>query len=279
MSVLAPLTPVAPTGLFPASVSSHLPGRYILQQEMGRGGTARVYRAQDRMTGTTVAVKQLRIYGLHPAEQTTARESFVREARMLASFQHAQIPQIYAQSTDGFPWFLVLEFIEGESLEQICARCGGTLPLARVCAIGLQLCSVLAYLHGRGIIHRDLKPANVLLRGNGTVSLVDFGLAGRSGQELPYPMGTEGYAAPEQYPQRDGHTNTTCASDIFSLGALLHWMLTGRTCPPVLRKPKNGSDPEANARALFSTMCARHPEARPPLAKIVLKLAAYSPSQ
>jgi len=155
---------------------------------------------------------------------------------MLAGLKHDNLPGIYDYFTDAGRWYVVMEFIEGETLEtylnNIKVSLAGTsvdrLPLEKTLAIGIQLCTVLDYLHTRQppIIFRDLKPANVMLNSDGHVYLIDFGIARhfKPGQAKDtIALGSPGYAAPEQY----GKAQTTPRSDIYSLGALLHHMLTG----------------------------------------------------
>jgi len=251
--------------------------RYACLKEVGKGGSSRVFLARDLSTGQQVAIKQLRLYGLHPAEQAAARTCFLQEARILAGLDHPRIPHLYDQYTTDIPWFLVLDYLEGEPLDQVLARTGGTLPLERVCAIGLQLCTILSFLHQqeRPLLHRDLKPANILLNADGTIFLIDFGLAGPVGQENTFAQGTSGYAAPEQHPDRSGRTCTTTASDIYSLGIVLTQLLTGGIEARATREAFRRL-PTPHARrigTLLTAMCSRQPQRRPSLAAITSQFA------
>src|SRR6184192_3078647 len=161
-------------------------------------------------------------------ELTEAIEAFKREAFLLAGLTHPNLPRIYEQFNDAGRWYLVMDYIEGETLETYLDKMGGKLPIEKVLNIGIQLCSVLDYLHTRepSIIFRDLKPANVMRTSTGHLYLIDFGIARHFKPGQPrdtVPLGSPGYAAPEQY----GRAQTTPLADIYSLGALLHHLLTG----------------------------------------------------
>lgn len=278
MILSATRTGLSPTLSRPLPPSCVYGNRYVLLGEVGRGGSARVYRARDLSTGTIVAIKQLCLYGLHPAAQAAARACFLQEARILSRIHHPRIPRLYDQFTTDIPWLLVLDYLEGEPLDQVLARTRGILPLECVCSIGLQLCAILSVLHQREqpILHRDLKPANVLLQADNSIFLVDFGLAGPQGQEPPEALGTEGYAAPEQYPDRNGRSRTMPASDIYSLGVMLSQLLTGRVLPRGPRAALRTASPDAaGVAALLRSMCARRPEERPALADIAAQLASF----
>ncbi|HLV98787.1 MAG TPA: serine/threonine-protein kinase [Ktedonobacterales bacterium] len=209
---------------------SLLKQRYRLLSQVGQGGFGAVYRAEDTQLGNRlVAVKEMQPHGLRPQELAEATESFRREGLLLAGLTHANLPRIYDYFSEDGRWYLVMEFIQGETLEAALDRePDGRLPLERVLKIGTQLCQVLDYLHTRQppIIFRDLKPSNVMLTADETLFLVDFGIARlfKPGQTKDtVAFGTLGYAAPEQF----GKAQTTPRSDIYGLGALLHQMLTG----------------------------------------------------
>lgn len=204
--------------------------RYAILARAGRGGFGAVYKAADTYFGNRlVAVKEMSQYNLTPQELTEATSSFKQEAIMLANLVHPNLPRIYEQFTDNGRSYLVMDFIEGETLEEHLVRLRTRkLPIERVLDIGIQLCSVLDYLHTRTppIIFRDLKPANVMLTPAGHVYLIDFGIARhfKPGQSRDTTaLGSTGYAAPEQY----GKSQTTARADIYSLGATLHQLITG----------------------------------------------------
>jgi WD40 repeat protein/tRNA A-37 threonylcarbamoyl transferase component Bud32 len=212
--------------------------RYRIVERIGRGGMGAVYRAQDRQFGDrAVAIKEMSQSGLRPEEAAEATEAFKQEAMLLASLLHPNLPRIYDHFSEEGRWYLVMDFIEGESLEQYLARWQREhpegppgLPIAEVLEIGIQLSSVLGYLHTRQppIIFRDLKPSNVMRSAEGHVYLIDFGIARhfKPGQlRDTKAFASWGYAAPEQY----GKAQTTPRSDIYSLGATLYHLLTGQS--------------------------------------------------
>lgn len=216
------------TGLL--RVDQLLKERYRILIQIGRGGFAAVYKAEDLLFhNRLVAIKEMSQSGMSPQELTEAVESFKHEAQLLANLQHPHLPRIHDHFSDGGRWYLVMDFIEGETLEvSIQRRVDHRFSLKETLDIGLQLCSVLDYLHTchPPIIFRDLKPANILSTPQGHLYLIDFGIARhfKPGQvKDTIPFGSPGYAAPEQY----GKAQTTQQSDIYSLGVLLHHLLTG----------------------------------------------------
>ncbi|HEX4713314.1 MAG TPA: WD40 repeat domain-containing serine/threonine-protein kinase, partial [Ktedonobacteraceae bacterium] len=205
--------------------------RYHLLHRLGTGGFGSVYQAEDtQLGGRLVAVKEMSTQSsLSGQENTEATEAFKKEALLLAELMHPNLPRIYDHFSEGGNWYLVMDYIEGETLEEYLGKMtGGSLPLPEALDIGLQLCDVLDYLHTRQppIIFRDLKPLNIMHTSSGHLYLIDFGIARhfKPGQiKDTVAFGSPGYAAPEQY----GKTQTTPRSDIYSLGSTLHQMLTG----------------------------------------------------
>lgn len=197
---------------------------------LGRGGMGVVYRARQTGLNRIVALKMI-LGGGHADPEQLAR--FRAEAEAVAQLQHPQIVQIYEIGThDGLPFFS-LEFVEGGSLEQ--ERAGRPMPPLRAAELVEQLAGAMQSAHARGIVHRDLKPANVLLTRDGVPKVTDFGLVKRveeddSGQTRTGTiMGTPSYMAPEQ--AWDSKAVGPLA-DVYSLGAILYALLTGR--PPFL---------------------------------------------
>lgn len=203
-------------------------GHYQLIRLLGRGGMGAVYEATDLSLDRTVAIKEMSQSHLQPAEVAEAANAFKQEAIMLARLRHPNLPRIYAHFEEDGRWYLVMDFIEGQTLEELVkAAPGGRVPLSRVLDLGVQLCKVLDYLHTRQppIVFRDLKPANVMCEAE-TMYLIDFGIARhfKPGQgHDTVALGSPGYAAPEQY----GKAQTTPQSDLYSLGATLHALLSG----------------------------------------------------
>ena len=218
-----------------------LNGRYRILTQVGKGGFGAVYKALDTLaagqsTDDIVAIKQIDLRGLSPQEAIEATDAFHREVSVLSNLKHPHLPRIYDHFTDPEHWYIVVDFLAGETLERYLddatARAPspgmGYLPFDEVLDIALQLCSVLDYLHTRHppVIFRDLKPANIMRTPRGQLYLIDFGIARyfKPGQlKDTMPFGSPGYAAPEQY----GKAQTTPQSDIYSLGALLHQLLSG----------------------------------------------------
>lgn len=233
------------TGLLPKMM---LKQRYVILAQAGRGGFGAVYKAKDMQFGNRlVAIKEMSQSSLDQKDLAVATESFNREAMLLENLTHPNLPCIYEQFTESGRSYLVMDFIEGETLEDHLDRLGHTrMPIEKTLDIALQLCSVVEYLHTRQppIVFRDLKPANVMLTPNEHVYLIDFGIARhfKPGQERDTTaLGSSGYAPPEQY----GKSQTTTRADIYSLGATLHQLLTGDdpSETPFRFEPLNFTDP------------------------------------
>ncbi len=244
-------------------------GKFQLGELLGGGGMGDVYQARDTRLNRPVAVKVMSLKGaFSKGDLQHFAQMFQAEALRLASLKHPSIPHIYEYFEEAGQWFLVMEFIEGETLEKHLKQRGGRLPVQEVLMIGLQLATVLDYLHTQHppIIFRDLKPANVMLTPKGEVYLIDFGIARLftpgKGQDTFVAL-SQGYAAPEQY----GLAQTETRSDIYSLGATLHHLLSGqhpRNNQPFLWEfvPLDASLP-AGLRALILQMVQVSIEARP----------------
>ena len=216
------------TGLLPPNLM--LRQRYRILSQLGKGGFSAVYKAEDIQFGNRLlAVKEMSQSGLNPQEIVEATDAFKHEALLLASLKHPHLPSIYDHFSEAGRWYLVMDFIEGETLEKHLNNAKGKcLSVEEVLQIGIQLCSVLGYLHTRqpAIIFRDLKPANIMLTPEEHLYLIDFGIArhfkpGQTKDTIAF--GSPGYAAPEQY----GKTQSTPRTDIYSLGVTLHQLLTG----------------------------------------------------
>src|SRR5215468_5188240 len=145
---------------------------YEITAHLGSGGMGDVYQATDNKLGRGVAVKFLSEAFIHDTERVAR---FQREARVLASLNHPNIAAIYGLEESGSRRFLVMELVPGETLAQRILK--GPMPISEALAIGAQIAGALEAAHDKGITHRDLKPANIKLTGDGTVKVLDFGLA------------------------------------------------------------------------------------------------------
>jgi serine/threonine protein kinase len=219
------------TTVEPLDAGSLLAGRYRILAKVGEGGFGVVYKARDiKRRHRLVALKQIDLGGLSPRQIIEATDSYNREVSMLSRLSHRNLPRIYDHFTDPTHWYVVMQYIEGETLEDSLKRAkGGHLPLKQVRAIGVQLSNVLSYLHAQtpSIIFRDVKPANIMRTRKGRLYLIDFGIARRfnPGKKRDTgPLGSPGYAAPEQY----GRAQSTEQTDIYGLGVTLQHLLTGK---------------------------------------------------
>jgi serine/threonine-protein kinase len=210
---------------------SKLAGRYVIHRRIGRGGMGAVYQVgDDRITGKTWAIKEMSGAAItDPLEKRQAVDAFRQEAVMLATLDHPNLPKVTDHFSEGGKQYLVMDFIEGETLEERVDRGGGKpLPVDEVLRWADQLCDVLTYLHNRQppVIFRDLKPDNVMVTPEGTVKLIDFGIARlfKPGKVADTAFfGTMGYSPREQY----GRGQTDARSDVYALGATLYHLLTG----------------------------------------------------
>jgi serine/threonine protein kinase len=211
----------------PLEAGTLLQKRYLIERLIGGGGMGMVYLAQDqRLANRPCAIKEMVDHFIDPQQRIEANEYFAREADTLAQLKHNAIPAISDRFDDQNRHYLVMEYVEGRDLEQELAARGGPLPEGLVIDIARQLCDVLAYLHGLTppIVYRDMKPSNVMLTSRGRVVLVDFGIARLfKAQRKGTMIGTLGFAPPEQY---QGVADPR--GDIYSLGATLHYVTTGR---------------------------------------------------
>jgi serine/threonine protein kinase len=213
--------------------------RYELQEPIGRGGMATIYRAMDLRMGRQVAIKILReVYSSDPKFVTR----FQREARAASLLQHPNIVQVFDYGQSGESYYIVMEFVEGTDLRQYLKR-HAPLSNDRAVVIAHDVALALGAAHKRGIVHRDVKPQNIMLNDSDLVKLTDFGIASvykDVGAErlttTGMTLGTVQYYAPEQ---AQGEV-VSPAADIYSLGIVMYEMLTGRT-------PFDGDTPVAVA--------------------------------
>lgn len=202
-------------------------GRFEVLELLGRGGVGSVYLARDPQLDRKVAVKTLSVLeGLPAEEQAEARARFFREARAAAALNHPNIVTVFeVGQEEGLP-YIAMELLQGRTLDRH-TKPGHLLEPAQVISVGIQAARALEVAHAAGIVHRDIKPANLVLHEDGTLKVMDFGLAKdprttlTSDQDL---LGTPGYMSPEQIAGRrlDGR------SDLFSLAVSLYEMLSGQ---------------------------------------------------
>lgn len=206
-------------------------GRYELLEELGRGAMGVVYKARDPQLHRLVAIKVLLpVERARIPETEQRRERFRREARAAGTLAHSNIVAVHDVGEEAGREFLVMEFIEGQSLDDL-LRERRSLPLDQVAVLIEQVAQALDCAHRHGIVHRDIKPANILLSNEGVYKVADFGIARISGATLTQPghiLGTPCYMSPEQIAglKVDGR------SDTFSLGAVLYELLSGEKAFP-----------------------------------------------
>jgi serine/threonine-protein kinase len=205
-------------------------GEYKILNELGRGGMAAVYLAEDLSLGRRVAVKVM-VPGLDATEGMADR--FLLEARTAAQLSHPNIIPIYAVRTTDQLRYFVMKFIGGRSLDRVLAETG-PLPVAVVMAVLAQVGSALEHAHRRGVVHRDIKPANIMLDEDGAAIVADFGIAkvaqGVSLTQTGSTVGTPTYMSPEQCTGKA----VTGASDQYALGCVAFELLAGR--PPFVHQ-------------------------------------------
>ena len=213
-------------GADPASGGKEF-GPYTLKQILGEGGMGIVYLAERKDLGNQVAIKILRDAWLSPAR----RERFASEQRLLAQLNHPSIARLYDADTlpDGTPWF-VMEYVEGFPLTDYCQQ--HKCSITRRLQLFRQVCEAVQYAHAHAVIHRDLKPSNIFVKADGSVRLLDFGIA-KQLESLDTPVNqtltimrlmTPAYAAPEQIRGESLGVHT----DVYSLGVILFQLLTNR---------------------------------------------------
>jgi eukaryotic-like serine/threonine-protein kinase len=254
-----------------------LADRYRLEEILGRGGMAEVWRASDAVLHREVAVKVLR----DTAEEENDRLRFTAEARTLARLSHPGLVMLLDAGINAERPFLVLELVEGRTLDQECG--GRPADPARVAEIGRELAEALAYAHGAGVVHRDVKPGNVLLGHDGRIKLADFGIARLIGETVRHTrtgqaVGTAAYLSPEQVRGED----VTVATDVYSLGLLLLEALTGERAYPgtpteaalarLSRQPAIPDSLPSDWTRLLIEMTALDPDERPTAGAVVEQL-------
>ncbi|HVN17308.1 MAG TPA: serine/threonine-protein kinase [Dongiaceae bacterium] len=204
-------------------------GRYEILSELGRGAMGVVYKARDPQIDRLVALKTISLWGQEPDEEKEFRLRFMNEAQAAGRLHHSGIVAVFdvGENPDNHDPYIVLEFVQGESLNRILSR-EKKLPLERALKLAEEVADALDYAHAQGVIHRDIKPANILITQEGHAKIADFGIAKLNLAHFTIPgrvLGTPAYMAPEQLSGEgiDGR------SDLFSLGVILYAMVTGHS--------------------------------------------------
>jgi hypothetical protein len=264
ISIGAASTATNGKGFSPLLTNTMLAGRYRILNALASGAMGAVYRAEDtRLSGKHRALKELLQNWSTTAEQSEAEVWFRREGETLMSLQHPAIPFVHDTFSEGKRHYLVMDLVEGRSLEQVLLEEGRPgLTESRVLPWAEQVLDVLSYLHGRPdpLIFRDLKPANLMLTPQDQIRLIDFGIARAiTRQAQGTAIGTPGYAPPEQY---QGLAEP--ASDLYALGATMHHLLTGR-------------DPRKHRPFDFPPIRSIAPEVSPPVAAAIDRTLSLDP--
>jgi serine/threonine protein kinase len=258
-------------------------GRFRIEQRCASGGMGSVYRARDLSTGARVALK---VNG-DPASQGR----FDREAEVLARLEHPGIVRYIAHGANSGLSYLVMEWLDGETLRERLIRTG--LTARQSVAMAIHVCEALAAAHRHGVVHRDVKPSNLLFTGDGveSVKLIDFGIVRVTGQAERLTasgasIGTPGYMAPEQV---RSHREVELRADVFALGCVLYECLTGRRAFPgadvktvtlkiVLAQPASmrsvRSDLPAALEEVVHAMLAKDAWDRPSAEEVARRLAS-----
>ena len=249
------------------NTGSLVDGKYRILREVGRGGASVVYLAIDERINKMWAIKEIRKDGVIDFE--AVKQGLIVEAGLLIRLHHPHLPSIIDVIDLSDSFLIIMDYIEGETLQSVLQR-SGAQPLEQVLEWGKQLCDVLGYLHSLQppIIYRDMKPANIMLRPDGSVTLIDFGIArefkDRNMIEDTTCLGTRGYAAPEQF---GGRGQTDGRTDIYGLGATLYYLITGHNPadPPYEIKQLRYWDPkytETGIEKLIVKCTQQDPRAR-----------------
>lgn len=195
--------------------------KYEILKLLNTGGmNSAIYLALDKKLNRQWAIKKVR----KSSSQTTSM--LMAEASIMKNLDHPMLPRIVGIEEDPKFFYIIMDFVQGENLKTVVTSSG---PQAQdtVVSWGVKLCDVLTYLHGKGIVYRDMKPANIMLSPDGNIKLIDFGIAREykeNASEDTTALGTEGYAAPEQY---EGRGQTDARTDVYGMGITLFQLLTG----------------------------------------------------
>jgi serine/threonine protein kinase len=236
-------------------------GRYRVVRMLGGGGMKLAYVAEDlRLAARPCALAEMVDSFTSQEAQRKAIEAFQREAEILAQLSDQHIPQVFDCFSEAHHHYLVMEFIDGATLENELARSDGKLPADRVFEVALEVLEALRYLHARRppLIHRDLKPSNLMTTRDGQLKLIDFGIARHFVATTRVTVvGTHGYAPPEQYAGRPEPR-----SDLYSLAATMYQALSGR-------------DPTTEVPFRFPPLRNYCPDLNPKLIAVIERALAY----
>ncbi|MCM1115503.1 MAG: serine/threonine protein kinase [Clostridium sp.] len=216
-----------------AAIGAVIDGKYEILKLVGKGGMSKVYLAMDKRLNKQWAVKEIEKKA-RDKNNAVVIQSAIAEANMIKRLDHPTLPRIVDIIDNGNVIYIIMDYIEGESLNKVLER-DGAQPQEQVIEWAKDLCEVLDYLHTRepAIIYRDMKPANVMLKPDGSLKLIDFGIAREFKEqniEDTVSLGTKGYAAPEQF---GGKGQTDARTDIYCLGVTLYHLVTGQNpCEP-----------------------------------------------
>jgi serine/threonine protein kinase len=241
-----------------------LNNRFRIRRVIASGGMSTVYEVDDQRLSGRWALKELHTISQDSEEQATIQQQFKKEAEILSQLTHPNLAKVVDYFFEDGREFLVEDFVEGKDLLSL-YEVTDEFSEEQVTSWALQVCECLIYIHGRGIVYRDLKPSNILLTEDGTVKLLDFGIARMytAGKEQDtIIMGTPGFSPPEQY----GKSQTDARSDIFSLGATIHFLLS-RQDPggnPFVFQPLRALNPKVSRKleALVSRATRTNPDER-----------------
>ena len=256
-------------------------GRFVITGFVGQGGMGRVYSAHDPELNRDVALK---VIALNP--DASNPELFIREAQAASALNHPNIVTVYEVIHSG-PTAIAMELVAGISLRHFC---GTAQPVDKVALWGVQIAHALAAAHAQGLVHRDIKPENLMLRPDGYIKVLDFGLARQAGtdrRDNELALGTLGYMSPEQVLQEP----ISAASDIFSLGVVLYELASGTNpfsadsagattrliqgleVPPL---PAHGQRLPRELDGLLRAMLSKSAAGRPPASEVALRLDAIA---
>ncbi|HTS65501.1 MAG TPA: protein kinase [Candidatus Acidoferrales bacterium] len=257
-------------------------GRFVITGFVGQGGMGMVYSAHDPDLKRDVALKVIA-----PGAEATSSERFIREAQAASALNHPNIVTVYEVIHSGPTVAIAMELVNGTSLRRFC---GTAQPVEKLAQWGRQIAHALAAAHARGIVHRDIKPENLMLRPDGYIKVLDFGLARQAGASRTddhLPAGTLGYMSPEEVLLRP----ITAASDIFSLGIVLYELASGTNpfrgnsagatlrliqgldAPPL---PAQGKGVPRELDRLVREMLSKATEDRPAASEVALRLEAIA---